>query len=256
MSRTSRRHTGRIVDRSVRIRTTPERAWEAWADPAKIAAWFVDRAEGVAQPGEIMTWIFDAFGYRIPVPIVEAEHGRTFVTGSSDGPHGQPYVMEVTITKAEGDTVIRLVNSGFSVAPEADEEFEGVVSGWALALATLKTWLERYHERRRTHRIVMRPHAFSWDALAPWFHTVDGRRAWLEPLIAADAPVLGDSGREVLLDWPDRDGVVGLKAFSVGAEQRLALDLSVWSGVPPDLDALEAEAVRALDRLVARLPAA
>ena len=39
---------GRVIDTSVSIDTTPERAWNAWADPQQIANWFVDRAEGVA----------------------------------------------------------------------------------------------------------------------------------------------------------------------------------------------------------------
>jgi uncharacterized protein YndB with AHSA1/START domain len=259
MSRsTKRRLLGRVIDTSVRVRATPEQVWEAWADPEKIAAWFVDRAEGVAEPGAVMTWIFDAFNYRVPVPIVEAEPGRTFVTGSGDepGPHGLPYVMEITISKAEGDTVIRLVNSGFSPDAAWDDEYEGVVSGWAMALGTLKVWLERYAPRPRAHRLVVRPQAFEWQALAPLVGTVGGRRRWLDPVVAADAPVLVDSGREVLLDWPERQAVLGLKAFTMGPGRMIGVDFSTWAETPADLDALTAAFEPALDRLAACLPPA
>ena len=82
----NRKHHGRMIDASVRIDTTPLRAWQTWADPEHSANWFVDRAEGIAAPGEVMSWFFDRFNYRMPVPIVEAEPGKTFVTGSGDTP--------------------------------------------------------------------------------------------------------------------------------------------------------------------------
>jgi uncharacterized protein YndB with AHSA1/START domain len=63
-TKTPRKHHGRLIDTSIRIETTPDRAWSAWTDPQAIANWFVDRAEGTAAPGEVMTWFFDTFHYR------------------------------------------------------------------------------------------------------------------------------------------------------------------------------------------------
>ena len=255
MTKSERKHHGRIIDTNVRIKTTPERAWQAWSNPEKIANWFVDRAEGTAAPGEVMTWIFDTFNYRMPVPIIEAERNRTFVTGSGDatGPQGLPYLMEITITQEGGETVVRLVNSGFSTDAKFDDEYDGVVSGWTMALATLKYWLERYAEQTRVHRIVIEPANYAWDTLHPLFHTVDGRRRWLEPLMPADASVLADSGREVLLAWGARDAVMGLKAFRMGPQPVLALDLSTWTTNPSGIDELVGEMHAALRRLNASL---
>lgn len=257
MTAADRKHHGRIIDTSVRLDTTARRAWEAWADPEQIANWFVDRAEGEARAGAVMTWMFDSFNYRMPVPIVEAEPGKTFVTGSGDqpGPQGLPYLMEITISQDRGATVMRLVNSGFSEDARFDDEYEGVVSGWRVALATLKRWLERYPDRRRAHRIVMEPHAYTFEALAPLYHTVEGRRRWLEPALPADADVLADTGREVLLAWDAQQAVVGLKAFRMGPQPMLALDLSTWAADAWDLDATTEDLRRALGRLKALLPA-
>jgi uncharacterized protein YndB with AHSA1/START domain len=252
-TQTKRQHHGRTIDTTVRMKTTPLGAWEAWADPQQIANWFVDRAEGVAKPGEVMTWFFDTFNFRQPVPIIEAVAGETFVIGSGDvpGPHGHPYLMEITITKDQGDTVLRLVNSGFSEDAKFDDEYEGVVSGWKMALATMKQWLERYPNSRRTHRIVMEPAAYTSEQLRPLFHTVAGRKRWLEPLLPADAEVLADTGREVLLAWDERQGVVGLKAFRMGPQQMIALDVSTWSEpAAGELDALEGTLRSALKRLL------
>jgi uncharacterized protein YndB with AHSA1/START domain len=232
----SRQHHGRIIDTSIRVNATPRQAWEAWADPQQIANWFVDRAEGTAAPGETMTWFFETFNYRLPVPIVEALPGRTFVTGSGDqpGPQGLPYLMEITITADEaaerGDaTVVRLVNSGFTPDAKFDDEFEGVVSGWTIALATMKHWLERYQQRRRLHTLTIEPASYTWDSLRPFFGTPEGRARWLPSTIRSDATaVLADSGREVLLDWPEQSAVLGLKAFRMGAQAVVALDYSAW----------------------------
>jgi uncharacterized protein YndB with AHSA1/START domain len=254
-TKTSRRHHGRVIDTSIDIRTSPHRAWLAWADPEHIANWFVDRAEGVAAPGEMMTWVFDTFNYRQPVPIVEAEPDRTFVVGSGDqpGPQGLPYLMEITITREGGSTTIRLVNSGFSPDAKFDDEFEGVVSGWKGALAAMKYWLENYPDARRTHRIVIEPAAYTFAALGPLFHTIEGRRRWLPPLLDDHATVLADTGREVLMAWPEREAVLGLKAFRMGPQPMLALDFSTWAATPDDVETTVTDLRAALARLTARL---
>jgi uncharacterized protein YndB with AHSA1/START domain len=245
-SKRPRPHHGRVIDTAIRVDTTPERAWEAWADPQQIANWFVDRAEGTAAPGEVMTWFFDTFNYRLPIPIVEAEPGKTFVTGSGDqpGPQGLPYLLEITITQDAGTTVVRLLNSGFSPDAKFDDEFDGVVSGWKMALATMKHWLEQYYGARRTHTLAIEPATYTWESLSPLFQTVDGRAGWLAPTLSSDAAPLVATGREVLLPWPERDGVLGLKAFRMGPQSVVALDFSSWRGdstpqanIGSDLDA-------------------
>ena len=51
---TERKHRGRRLEVAMRTRATPERVYDAWADPEKIAQWFVDRARGKAEVG----WTF------------------------------------------------------------------------------------------------------------------------------------------------------------------------------------------------------
>ena len=250
----TRIHQGRVIETSIRMKTSAMRAWLAWADPEHIANWFVDRAAGEAKPGTTMTWFFDTFGYKLDVPIVEAAPGKTFVTGSGDqpGPDGIPYLMEITISHDGGETVINLVNSGFSEDPSKDENFNGVVSGWKGALATLKVWLERYSSRTRTHRIVMRPASYTTERLWPLYATLEGRGAWLEPDVPAGGQVICDTGSEILLTWDALEAVVGLKAFAMGPSKMVALDFSAWSG-KTDVADVEARLGRALDRLSANL---
>ncbi len=256
MSITPRTHHGRRIDAAISIRTTPLEAWSAWADPERLTNWFADRAEGLPKAGETMTWIFDTFNYRIPVPILEAEPGRTFVTGSGDepGPYGIPYLLEVTITREGKNSVVRLVNSGFSEDASRNEEYEGVVSGWHMALATLKRWLERCPEGRRTHLLRIKPATYEVEAMAPLFRAFERRAAWLFPDLPADAPVLCDTGREVLLAWDEREAVIGLKAFRMGSEQMIGLDFSSWA-TRPETGILPLKLDRTLDRLARAIAA-
>jgi hypothetical protein len=162
--------------------------------------------------------------------------------------------MEITIRRDDDATVMNLVNSGFSEAPEKDGGFKDTQSGWQCALMTMKVWLERYPDLKRKRVIVMRPAAHAAADLQVLYATVDGRERWLAPDVPADGDVLVNSGTELILDWPAERAVIGLKSFGMGPQQMVALDLSQWSesgaAVP---DESKARLTRALDRLVALL---
>jgi uncharacterized protein YndB with AHSA1/START domain len=252
-TRTPRKHHGRIIDQTVRIKTTPERAWQAWADPQQIANWFVDRAEGEGRAGSTMRWFFDTFGYVMDIPVVESEPGKSWVVAGDDGPDGMPYLMEITISKDGGDTVMNLVNSGFSEDPKKKDTYDGTVSGWMHALATMKVWLENYPLRTRHHDLVVRPAPSTRDRLRPFYATREGRARWMNPELPSAGDVICDSGSEVLLAWPERDAIVALKSFTMGPQSMLGVDISVWpdaGSMPADL---KPQINRALDRLAALL---
>jgi len=248
----TRKHHGRSINTTIRMKTTPMRAWQAWADPQHIANWFVDRAEGEATPGGTMKWFFDTFGYSLDVPIVEAIPANTFVSGSGDqpGPDGIPYLMEITITKDGGDTVMNLVNSGFSEDPEKDDDFRGVESGWTNALATMKVWLEQFPLRSRHHDLVVKPASFAPDQLRSLYATAEGRAMWMKPDLQPNGEVLCDTGSELLLSQPGTDGVVSLKAFKMGPRWMVGIDLSTWPDAGTIPDDAKPRLNRALDRLV------
>jgi uncharacterized protein YndB with AHSA1/START domain len=249
----ARKHHGRVVTREITIRATPAQVYAAFADPAAIARWFVDAAEGVAKPGEVMTWIFRDFNLRLPVPIIDAKPNAEFVTGG-EIPGRLPALMEVFIEQDGGTTKLRLVNSGFAEGAQWEEEYQGVSSGWTMALATLKHALERYPNKSRVHLLSMRPAALEFAKLRALHTTADGLKSWLAQDVRIAGPrlaegvtyemqtkgmgplsgtVVADTGRELLLEWKEQDAVLGLKYFLAGPAQMVCLDLSAWKdGVP------------------------
>jgi uncharacterized protein YndB with AHSA1/START domain len=270
-------HEGRAVRDEIRVDCTPEELWNAWAKPDGISKWFVDAQKGDMETDEKVTWVWETFGFEIPLQVFEAERGRYLAFGgparSPEHPQG---LQEILITQDGGSCVLRLVNSGFRDGSDWDDEYEGVVSGWAMALATLKRWIESYKGGERSHHIVARPAAFEYEDLAPLFTTADGLKGWLASEVRAPAAelqpgaaldlelvgggaltgeVLARTSRELLFSWEERRGVLGLKCFSLAPGSRMvALDFSGWGIAERDFEAVRAMLDAAVDRLVPRIP--
>jgi uncharacterized protein YndB with AHSA1/START domain len=263
-----RRHRGREIRAEVRTRATPDRVWEAWTDPEKIAGWFVDRARGKPEVGTTFTWIFEKFGYEIPYEVVAAEPGRRFALGGEIPGRG-PFLLEITIARDGAETVVTLVNSGFLDGSGWDEEYEGVASGWRNALAVLKHYVENYFGTSKSSLLVMAPADFAYDRLLPFYATAEGLARWLTTSASIGGPgepvalrlpdgdsvtgrVLSKTGWEVALSWEERDAVLELKGFRFGPAGKVvaARVLSWGKPMPPEL---ESRLQTALTRLSAAL---
>jgi uncharacterized protein YndB with AHSA1/START domain len=265
-------HVGRIIRAEIRTKATPQQAYDAWADPEKIAHWFPDKAEGKAEPGATITWIFDKFNYRIPYEVLIARPAEKFAIRWNPPPGMNPGILEVTISKEGEETVIRLVNSGFREGAEWDEEYEGVDSGWRMALALLKHYLDNYFGISRSSFLVMRPAEFSFDQVLPLHRTAAGLKKWLTKsgefgdvgesysLELQDGGkvsgrVLAKTKREITLGSDEIHGVLELKAFSMGPQKILCVRGCGW-GLPEEkAKELEAQMELAVERLAAALAA-
>lgn len=266
---TERKHRGRQLEVEMRTRATPERVYEAWADPEKIAQWFVDRARGVAEVGSTFTWIFDKFGYEIPYEVAAAEPGRRFALGG-EHPKSGPFLLEVKIEREGGETRVTLVNSGFLDGSQWDEEYQGIVSGWTHSLSLLKQYVENYYGRPKKAMLLMQPAAYEYSSLLPFYATAEGLDRWLTTsAVIGDTGgscvlrlhdgrtvtgrVLSKTGWEVALSWEEVDGVLELKGFSFpGAGKVVGARVTSWN-----LDADRAAAIeRTLQDALSRLSGA
>jgi uncharacterized protein YndB with AHSA1/START domain len=265
-------HIGRIIRGEIRTDATPQQAYDAWADPEKIAHWFPDRAEGKAEPGATITWIFDKFNYRIPYEVLIAQPAEKFAIRWNPPPGMSAGILEVTISKEGGETVIRLVNSGFREGAEWNDEFEGTDSGWRMALALLKHYLDNYFGTPRNSFLVMRPAEFSFDHVVELHRTAAGLKKWLtksgeygevgesyslelQEGGQASGRVLARTSRETTLSWGEIHGVLELKAFSMGPQKILCIRGCGWGLTAEKSKGLEAQMERAVERLANALAA-
>ncbi len=276
-------HEGRRVEAEIEVEVGPQPAWEAFADPEKLAGWFVDEARGRAESGSIQTWVFERFGYEIPYRVIEAVPGEKVVygPGSEEMP---PFILEVTFQQA-GDpsagqaggpsseqaagpsTRIRLVNSGFGDPEGWDEQYEGVRSGWIMALGALKEYLEHHDGEPRTLFMATRPADYAYEKLRPWYLEGEKLGSWLGEGAIPPEPgssfhleleegetlsgrVLAVSDWEVAVSWEEIDGVLELKGFRQGDQQVIALRGWGWGMDQERAHTLEQQMERALERLV------
>lgn len=265
-------HIGRVIRAEIRTSATPQQAYDAWADTEKIAHWFPDRAEGTAEPGATITWIFDTFNYRIPYEVLVAQPPERFTIRWNPPPGMNPGILEVTISRESGETVIRLVNSGFREGAQWDDEFEGVDSGWRMSLAKLKHYLDNFYGIARRSFLVVKPADFSFDTVLAFHRTADGLRRWLtksgaygeagdsfvmelQEGAAVSGRVLAKTKRETALSWDEIHGVLELKAFSMGPQKMLCVQGCGWGLDADTAKDIEGQMQRALERLAGVLGA-
>lgn len=260
----------RVIRVEMRTSATPDEVWQAWADPESIAHWFVDRAQGAPEAGGTVTWFFDKFGYRIPYEVVAADPGRRFALGGTIPGRG-PFLLDVTIRREGGQTVVQLVNSGFLEGAQWDDEYDGVDSGWKKSLAVLKHYLENFRGRRKSAVLAMQPASFEYEALRPLFTTAEGLSKWLASSgrigqtgeryeisldggRKASGRVLLWTGRESVLSWDEISGTLEMMAFAAGPGRRMVgLRLVSWDPPGASNGDLEAFADGAVGRLVEAL---
>lgn len=180
-------HTGRRVERETRIAADPEKVWNAWTDPELIAGWFVERAVNRAEEGGRVTWAWDRFGMEIEQEVVVADSPRRLVLRAAE--RGEARILEVTLEGGVGETVVRVVESGFGEGPDVEGEIEGFDAGWAIALALLRRYVERWYGRSKSELIALRPVAGECARVRPYFRTPEGLAEWL----TGDAEAGGDA---------------------------------------------------------------
>jgi uncharacterized protein YndB with AHSA1/START domain len=264
-------HDGRVIRVEMRTTAPADRVWDAWADPERLSQWFADRVEGQARAGGTMTWIFERFGSRFPYDVVIAVP-RTRLVLKGSPPGRRPFFLEILIGEEGPDTTLRILNSGFSTGEESDEEYEGVLSGWRMALAILREYLERHFGRPKSPFFAMQPASFTYDEILPWFHEAPLLYRWLTTAGGIDPTegalyevalrgggrmsgrVLAVTSREIALGWEEIGGVVEMKAFKLGPLQRaVAVRGCGWTIQPARAAKIERSFAAAIDRLVAAL---
>jgi uncharacterized protein YndB with AHSA1/START domain len=229
-------HVGRVAQAEITTAAPPDRVWQAWADPERLSEWFTDRAEGVAREGATFTWHFDRFNIALPYDVLLAEPERHLVMRGTI-PGRPAYVQEVRIEPAGTGSFVRVASSGYSRGEENDEEYEGVVSGWRIALAILRHYLEHHFGEPRRSFFAMQPARFEYARIRRFFTEQWYLGRWLTSTGSLAPPgerfrlelrggdtmtgsVLAVTSHEVALSWEEINGVLEMKAFRLGPQTR------------------------------------
>jgi len=130
-----------------------EAVWKAIVDGEELTRWFVDEASvtpGVGGTVEI-SWDGGEKG-RNQIDVWEPNQKlRLSKPGpaAAQGGESTPMVLEYTIERRDGKTVLRLVHSGIPSGPEWDSFYDGTNSGWPSFFRTLRHYLEHHPGKSR-----------------------------------------------------------------------------------------------------------
>lgn len=183
----------RALELEVEVAGTPETVWAAIATGPGITAWFVP-TEVVEQAGGTVTQDFGP-GPELQVTgrVLAWEPPTRFAYGEGADPAAQGLAFEFLVEATDhGTCVVRLVNSGFGVGADWDEQYDGMEHGWRVFLHILSLHLADF-----AGQPAARVLATTWCA-AP----SDADALWMQLL--ADFSIEGDrisgpAGAEVAL---------------------------------------------------------
>lgn len=235
----------RKIDLTIPLKARPQQAWQAWTDPRLLAQWFVDRASGEPRVGAEYTWAWEDFDPGVCHKVLEVDPERrivlTFPTGEA--------LLEITLHKEGGDTVIHLVNSGFRDGAEWDDEYTDFRNGWSFCLHTLKLYLEEHWQQEKQMLVAFQPARFDYGRLAEQYRRRD---EWLDLGVPLPQTVIEDAGREVLYRWDEVQGVLELKSFESPPGRTLGIRALSWAPQPV-FDGMKPRAQASVRRLAERL---
>ena len=189
-----------LDERGLRTTATPEQVWEAWANPEHIARWFADSAEGEAVAGKQLVHHFREFG-SCSYKVLESEPPNYL---KLEGTMLVPFVQEIRIEKDRGDTLLRLIHSGFGADAEWGEEYAGIDSGWKMALAVLKHYLENFYGRSRTSFLITEPSHFKYSEVIPFYREENRLKQWL-----SNGGSIGETGEPYRLQLQSGTSLTG-----------------------------------------------
>jgi uncharacterized protein YndB with AHSA1/START domain len=135
-----------VVEQTLRIEARPETVWRYWTDPERLNEWWGPATELDARPGGEYVIGSGAGGPTMRGEFVEVvPHERIVFTFGWDPMEGSgPLIppkstrVEVTLTPADGDTILTLRHSGLPVVYAEDHR-----AGWAQHLPLLADAIKR-----------------------------------------------------------------------------------------------------------------
>lgn len=133
--------TERKIEKEVVIKADVETVWKALTDAEELRRWF--GLDARVQPGAggsvWITWSGPEAGWEAPIEVWDAPHHLRTLESA-----GSKVTVDYFIEARGGETVLRLVHSGFSGDMWDDEMLDTLDSGWGAFLATLQHYLERH----------------------------------------------------------------------------------------------------------------
>lgn len=261
-------HEQNVVHKEIRITAPIEQVWEAWTEPSRLCQWFTDSVDGWPGQGSTLSMTWSKFGFTVNYKIAELVPRKRLVL-KTRLPGVGTQVLTIEFSRRAPETIVSLSESG----PEnsnSDPLESGVDSGWTMALAILKYYVENHYAQNRQKFFALLPASFSYDHLLTFLTTEEGLACWLTrsgslpgagqafELVLDDGTtmsgtVLALTHHEMALSWEQINGYVEFKSFPLGdgAQKALCIRGAGYEIGPERVQQIEEFAKDALVKLFA-----
>lgn len=233
----------RSIEKEIHILTPVEAVWHALTDAEELTRWFP--LEARVTPGEGGTvWMSWKNEYQFQTPIAAWKpnaHLRLIymepTSAAKPSEPGLPFevphrvALDYHLEGRAGETVVRLVHTGFSSDASWDSQYEATVAGWEFQLAGLKLYLERHRGTPRRCIVcrAMRPtltREEAWGLL--WGHNGLAARAHRPPgevgVRYAITTAAGDHMEGIVENWSPPENCCATVTTLNDAWMRVHLD--------------------------------
>jgi uncharacterized protein YndB with AHSA1/START domain len=158
----------RSIELEIEVPGTPEEVWQAIATGPGISSWYVPHTVEERAGGAATASFGPGPDLQVPGRVAAWEPPHRVVFDSGEGSDGLAF--EWLVEARQGGTcVVRLINSGFTVGSEWDDQFDAMSEGWLLFLFNLKLHREHFAGRWATAMLPMAtwagPRLKAWERL-------------------------------------------------------------------------------------------
>jgi uncharacterized protein YndB with AHSA1/START domain len=223
---------GRTVEVEIVTRAHPARVWEALTDPARIVEWFADRAQGEVEESGLVTWSFDQLGSDMSFRVLHVSGKSRMVLQGEGSTRGR---LEINVGLAHDGTRVTLTHENLP-EDQWDADYQALTSGWRVALAVLRYYVEFHFAEPRRGFFVLRSGRFPLGRLQTLFRDPAGLQEWLTDGGSMGTPggrvhlalkngetlrgdMLADAGTDLALAWDEIGGVLQLRTLAVPHER-------------------------------------
>lgn len=163
----------RAIVLEARYDATPAQVWHALTDAKALADWFAPFMKAEQGVGGTVEMSWDGVNmWPTKIEIWEPERHLRWAESAPPSPDGAPQprlFADWSISTDAGQTVLRLVHSGFSLDASWDEQIDGATGGWKYFLWNLHFCVTRHLGTHRTmvstRKKTTVPRDVFWDSL-------------------------------------------------------------------------------------------
>ena len=164
----------RSIETRLEINVPVDAVWKALTDAEEITRWFSPQAAVTPGAGGSVCWTWDdVVEWDSRIEIWEPQrHLRLLYDKPPPAPDkaGAQLAMDFYLEGLAGETVLRLVHSGFGRGADWDDEYDGVRRGWQYELRSMRHYLENHRGQNRNVVFLRRHFEVSedqaWDRLS------------------------------------------------------------------------------------------